>query len=111
MSVNVPMLPLLGGVGVLFGLIMVWRAGRRSAKAAAEAARAGARLVSLAGRVLLGGAVIFGVQWIVITHPDNTTLLLVVLALPDLFAAFVLTKALTVSTLDGPTRRSRGDRR
>ncbi|AHH95115.1 hypothetical protein [Kutzneria albida] len=109
MSVDVPMLPLLAGMGVLLGLFVVWRAGRRRAKAAAEAARTGARLVSLAGRVLLGGAVILGVQWIVITHPDNTTLLLVVLALPDLFAAYVLTKALTVNTLDSSTRH-RGDR-
>jgi hypothetical protein len=108
MNVSVPMLPLLAGMGVLLGLVVVWRASRRRAKAAAEAARAGARLVSLAGRVLIGGAVILGVQWIVITHPGNTTLLVVVLALPDLFAAYVLTKALTVSTTDNPTRRRGG---
>jgi hypothetical protein len=51
-----------------------------------------------------------GVQWLVITHPGNLTLLLVVLAVPDLLAGYVLTKALTVSTLDGH-HRSRGDRR
>ncbi|GAA3436985.1 hypothetical protein [Kutzneria kofuensis] len=110
MTVNVPLMPLLAGLGALLALILVWRAGRRRAKAAAEAARAGARLVSLAGRVLLGGAVLLGVQWIVVTYSNNTTLLVGVLALPDLFAAYVLTKALTVSTLDNATRRRGGQR-
>ncbi|MEV6603875.1 hypothetical protein [Kutzneria sp. NPDC051319] len=110
MTVNVPMLPLLAGFGVLLALALMWRAGRRRAKAAAEAARTGVRLVSLAGRVLLGGAVMLGVQWLVVTHPDNTTLLVGVLAVPDLFAAYVLTKALTVSAIDAPVRRRGGQR-
>jgi hypothetical protein len=110
MTVNVPMLPLLAGLVVLLALVLVWRSGRRRAKAAAEAARTGARLVSLAGRVVLGGAVMLGVQWLVVTHPGNTMLLAGVLAVPDLFAAYVLTKALTVSTADNQVRR-RGGRR
>ncbi|MFC0434408.1 hypothetical protein [Kutzneria buriramensis] len=110
MTVNLPMLPLLAGLGVLIGLVLVWRAGRRSAKAAAEAARTGTRLVSLAGRVLLGGAMLLGIQWLVITYDGDTTLRLVVLGLPDLFAAYVLTRALTVSTADTPIRRKGGQR-
>jgi hypothetical protein len=109
-TVNVPMLPLLAGLGVLLALVLVWPLGRRRAKAAAEAARTGARLVSLAGRVVLGGAVMLGVQWLVVTHPGNTTLLVGVLAVPDLFAAYVLTKALTVSTVDNQMRRRGGQR-
>ena len=110
MTVNLPMMPLLAGLGVLVGLVLVWRAGRRSAKAAAEAARTGVRLISLAGRVLLGGAVLLGIQWLVITYAGDTTLRLVALGLPDLFAAYVLTRALTVSTADTPTRRKGGQR-
>ncbi|TCO53010.1 hypothetical protein [Actinocrispum wychmicini] len=101
----------LAGVGILLALLLVWRFGARKAKAAANAARTGARLVSLAGRVGFTGALLVGVQWIVVTHPGNLTLLLVVLAIPDLLAGYVLTRALTVSTMDGPTGRRRGGRR
>jgi hypothetical protein len=110
MTLNVPVLPLIAGFGVVLALVLVWRSGRRRAKAAVEAARTGARLVSLAGRVLFGSAAMLGVQWLVVTHPDNTTLLVGVLVVPDLFAAYVLTKALTVSTTEVPSRR-KGDRR
>ena len=110
MTVNLPMMPLLAGLGVLVGLFLVWRAGRRSAKAAAEAARTGVRLFSLAGRVLVVGSALVAVQWLVITFSSDTTLRLVVLGLPDLFAAYVLTRALTVSTADTPTRRKGGQR-
>jgi hypothetical protein len=110
MTVNLPMLPLLAGLGVLVGLVLVWRAGRRSARAAAEAARSGVRLASLASRVLLGGAALLGVQWLVITYAGDITLRLVVFGLPDLFAAYVLTRALTVSTADTTTRRKGGRR-
>ena len=60
---------LLAGLGVLLSLFLVWRAGARRARAAADAARSGARLLSLAGRVLFTAGVIVGVQWVVITHP------------------------------------------
>jgi hypothetical protein len=45
---------------------------------------------------------------VVITHQPSTALLLSALALPDLFAAYTVTKALTVTTFGGPRRR--GDR-
>jgi hypothetical protein len=98
----------LVGIGVLVALFLVWRVGAKRARAAADAARTGARLVSRAGRVTFTAALIVGVQWLVITHPGNVTLLLVVLAVPDLLAGYVLTRALTVSTADSPTGRRGG---
>jgi hypothetical protein len=102
---------LLAGAGVLLALFVVWRFGARKARRAADAARAGARVVSLAGRVLFTGAAFVGVQWLVITHPGNPTLLLVVLGVPDLIAAHVLTRALTVTSLDTTRSRRGGGRK
>jgi len=102
---------ILAGVGVLLILLTVWRYGARKARQGAEAARASARVVSLAGRVLFTGAAFVGVQWLVITHPGNPTLLLVMLGVPDLIAAYVLTRALTVTSLDTTHRRRGGGRR
>lgn len=110
MTINLTQTQMLAGLGVLLALLFLWRTGARQARAAADVARAGARLVSLTGRVLVMAALMLGVQWIVITHSDNVTLQLVVLALPDLIAAYVLTRALTVSTMDGAIGRW-GDRR
>jgi hypothetical protein len=96
----------MAGVGVLLALLWVWRAGARRARVAADAARAGARLLSLFGRVLFTAGLIVGAQWIVITHQDASKwLLLAVLGLPALFASYTLTRALTVTTLDAPRRR------
>ena len=106
MTIDVTPVELLAGFGVLLGLFVLWRGSVRRARAAADAARAGARVVSLAGRVLVTAAVIVGVQWLVIRHPLNTTVLLVVLAVPALFAAHGITRALTVTTVD-TTRRER----
>lgn len=101
---------LLAAFGVLFALIVVWRWSTQKAHRAADKARASARVVSLAGRVLVTATVLVGVQWIVITHPTGSpTLLLVVLALPDVLAAYVLTRTLTVTSMD-VTRRGGGRR-
>lgn len=108
MNVDLSPTEVLAGVGVLLVLVVVWRSGSRRAGRAAEAARTSVRVVSLAGRVVLTGAAFVGVQWLVIEHVDNPTLLLVLLAVPDLITAFVLTRALTVTEV-GTTRR-RGDR-
>jgi hypothetical protein len=111
MSFNLSPEQLLAGVGVLVALLWMWRAGARRARAAADAARAGARLLSLFGRVVFTAGLIVGVQWIVITHPHASKgLLLAVLGLPALFASYALTRALTVTTVDAPRRR-RGGRR
>jgi len=87
--------------------LWVWRASARRAKAAADAARGGARLLSLAGRVLFTAGLIVGAQWVVILHPDNKWLLLAVLGLPALFASHALTRALTVTSVDSPRRKGR----
>ncbi|RAS68470.1 hypothetical protein C8D87_102536 [Lentzea atacamensis] len=109
MTINLTPTQILAVLGVVVVLLWVWRASARRAKAAANAARAGARLLSLTGRVLVMAGVIVGVQWLVITHRGDTVLLLVVLGLPALFAAYTLTKALTITSYESP--RSRGDRR
>nr|WP_041836838.1 hypothetical protein [Actinosynnema mirum] len=96
----------VGVVGALLVLLFVWRAGARRARATARATQAGVRLVSLAGRVLVNAAVIVLVQWVVITHRGNGWLLFGVLAVPALFAAHTLTRALTVTTYE-PRRGGR----
>jgi hypothetical protein len=101
----------LAGLGVLTVVLLVWRTSVRAARRAAQTARAGARLMSLAGRVVFTAALIVGVQWVVITHPGNTTLLCVVLGGPALLASYALTKALTVTGEDGSRRRRDGGRR
>ena len=98
---------ILAGVGVLIVLFWVWRAGSRRAKAAAEAARSGARFVSLAGRVLFNAGLIVAVQWVVIAHPGSPWLLFAVLGLPALFASYALTRAMTVTTVDTSKRGGR----
>jgi hypothetical protein len=61
----------------------------------------------LAWRLLLTAAGIVGAQWLVIHYAaGNLTLLLTALGLPALFAAHVLTQALT-----GTAVRRRGGRR
>lgn len=110
MTLNLTVEQVLAGIGVLFVLGWVWRAGARRARAAADAARSGARLLSLTGRVLFGAGVIMGVQWLVITHPGtNGWAVLAALGLPALFSSYSLTRALTVTTVDAP--RKRGGRR
>ncbi|WP_410662951.1 hypothetical protein [Amycolatopsis sp. lyj-84] len=110
MTVNLTPTQILAGIGILLALFVVWRFGARKARRAADAARASARVVSLAGRVLFTGAAFTGVQWLVITHPGNPTLLIVVLGVPNLVAAHVLTRALTVTSLDTTNHRGGGRR-
>lgn len=98
---------ILAGVGVLIVLLWAWRAGARRARAAAETARSGARLVSLAGRVLFNAGLIVAVQWVVIAHPGSPWLLFAVLGLPALFASHALTRAMTVTTVDTSKRGGR----
>lgn len=104
-TISVTPTQVLAGVGVLLVVLFVWRASARRAKAAVNAARSGARLLSLAGRVLFTAGLLVATQWVVIMHPDNPWLLLAVIGLPDLFAAYALTRALTVTTVDSPRRR------
>lgn len=110
MSVDLTATQLIAGVGALLVLVWVWRAGARRAKSAASVARPGARLVSLAGRVLFTAGVIVGVQWLVITHPGtNGWAVTAALGVPALVASHALSRALTTTTVD--LGRKRGDRR
>jgi hypothetical protein len=95
---------------VLLAVTLKAHTGARRARAAADIARVGTTAVSLIGRVLMIALVIVGVQWLVITHPSNHTLLWVVLGLPALLASYTLTKALTVFEIR-PSSRGRSDRR
>lgn len=104
-AISLSPVDVMAGVGALAVLVFVWRSGARRARAAAEAARAGARLVSLAGRVGFTAGLIGGAQWLVITHRPGGWLLLGTLGLPALFAAYTLTRALTITTEDMPRRR------
>ncbi|MGH3903945.1 MAG: hypothetical protein ACRDTE_07140 [Pseudonocardiaceae bacterium] len=109
MTLNLTPTEVLAAFGVLLTLVMVWRSGTRRARRATDVARAGSRAVSLAGRVLLTAGVIVGVQWVAITYVAGSTLFWVALALPALIAGHVLTRVLTVTSLD--TTRQRDDRR
>jgi hypothetical protein len=109
-TISLSPVEIMAGVGVLLVLLWVWRAGARRAKAAAEAARSSARLVSLFGRVSFTAGLIAGIQWVVLTHGPELWLTLVVLGLPALFASYTLTRALTITTHDMPRRRGGGRR-
>ena len=105
-AISVTPVEVMAGLGALLVLVMAWRSGARRARAAADVARAGARLMSLTGRVLCNATLIVAVQWVVITYQANDWVLLAVLGLPALFASYALTRALTVSTIDMPRQRS-----
>ncbi|MQA12468.1 MAG: hypothetical protein GEU98_28870 [Pseudonocardiaceae bacterium] len=109
-TISLTPVEVMAGLGVLLALLIVWRAGARRARAAADAARSGARLMSLAGRVLFNAALIVAVQWVVITYQSDRWLTLAVLGLPALFASYALTRALTGTAVDTPRRRGGGRR-
>jgi hypothetical protein len=109
MTINLTPTQVIAVIGVLMVVVMMWRSGTRRAHRAVQAAHAASRVVSLAGQVLVTAGVIVGAQWLVITYVLGSTLFWVVLALPALIAGYVLTKALTVTSLEVTHRR--GDRR
>lgn len=90
----------LAVVGVLLVLLLVWRAGVRHARATVRAARAGTRLVSLTGRVVVNAALIVIAQWMVISYVEDVWLRLAALVVPALLASYTLTRALTVTTFE-----------
>lgn len=110
MTLHVVPAQLLFGIGALASLFAFWRISSWKRRRTLERARGEARLLSLFGRVLFTAVLIVAVQWIVITvAASNRGLMLAVLGIPALFAALTLTRALTVTTMDG--RRTRGGRR
>lgn len=112
MTLNVTPEQILIGVGALLLLVLVWRAGGRSSRAVARATRSSSRLVSLGGRILLNASLLVTAQYLVFVYADNFWIRLAVLAVPALFASWVLTKALTVTTVDlDPSRQARREGR
>lgn len=105
MTVNVSLTQVLAVLGVLVIVVAMWRSGTRRARRAAATAHAASRVVSLAGHVLATAGVIVGAQWAAITYAPGSTLSWVLLALPALITGHVLTKALTVTSLDVTHRR------
>jgi hypothetical protein len=108
-TVHVSPTQVLALVGVLVIVVMMWRSGTRRPRRAAQAAHVASRVVSLAGHVVITAAVIVGVQWLVITYAAGSTLFWVVLGLPALISGHVLTRAVTVTSVD--LTYQRGDRR
>lgn len=99
---------MLAGLGAVLVLWVAWRLSVRRARKAAEAARGGVRLLSLTGRVLVGAALISGVQWLALTHPSASGWVkLAALMVPAMFAAWVLVRALTVAAADDHLRGRR----
>lgn len=100
---------LLAGLVAVLVVWACWRLSVRRARKAAKSARGGVRLLSLTGRVLVGAALIAGVQWLVLTHPGASGWArLATLLVPALFASWVLVRALTVTAVQDQHRRRHG---
>jgi hypothetical protein len=103
---------LLVALAVALVVLWVWRASARRARRAADAARAGVRLLSLTGRVVVGAAVLSGVQWMALTYPGAPwEVRVAALGLPALVSSYTLVRALTVTTVDIRRETRRGGRR
>ncbi|TKG68343.1 hypothetical protein FCN18_21520 [Prauserella endophytica] len=108
---SLPPTHLLVAAGILLGWVLLWRIAAWKRRRSLDATRSSDRLLSLFGRVVLTAGLIVGVQWVVIvTAGGNRALVVAVLGIPALFAAYALTKALTVKTVVD-TPRVRGGRR
>lgn len=110
MVISLSPLEVLAAIGALLLVVVIWRSSVRRAKRIATAAKESAKLASLAGRVMLTGAVFGGVQWALLAYSANLYLIVSALAVPDLLAGYVLARALTVTTVNGGKSRG-GDRR
>lgn len=91
--------PVLIGFGVLavIGLLASWVHARRvSRRAARQLAKATGQATSV-GRTILVGALITGIEWVVVTYVTDWHVLLVVLGLPALFAARTLTRMFMIA--------------
>ncbi|MDQ2882680.1 MAG: hypothetical protein M3Y48_16195 [Actinomycetota bacterium] len=109
MTVELGPMQVVAILGVLLALVMVWSSGTRRGRRAADGAHVASRVASLLGYVLGTAGVIVGVQWAAIAYAPGSTLFWVVLAVPALITAYVVTRALAVTSLDVTYRR--GDRR
>lgn len=109
---NVPAPVVLAGVGFVVAVVLARWSGARRGRAQADAVYRSARLVSLAGRVVVNAGVLVAVQWAVIELTTDWWWTLAALGVPALFAVYPVTRALLVSTVDlMPSRTRRGGRR
>lgn len=95
MMINPAPTQVVAVLGVLLALMMLWRSGARRGRRAADAAYGASRVASLAGYLLGTAGVIIGAQWAVITYAPGSTLFWVVLVVPALITAHVLTRSVT----------------
>jgi hypothetical protein len=110
--VNLTPTQLLAALAVALVVLWVWRVSARRARRAADAVRTGARLVSLTGRIVVGAAVVSGMQWMAFTYPGAPWEVRgAALGLPALVASYTLTRALTVTTVDLRREMRRGGRK
>jgi hypothetical protein len=66
----------------------------------------------MTGRVVVGAAVLTGMQWMAFTYPGAPWFVRVAaLGLPALVASYTLTRALTVTTVDLRREMRRGGRK
>lgn len=100
---------LIGGVVVGLCLLIVWasgrRSGRKSVKAIREVTRAGGTVV----RSVVAGAVIVGLQWLVLRFGGSTATW-VALGVPALLAGVTVARLFAVTEDVHTTRRAGGRR-
>ena len=92
------------------GGIATYSAGRSATRHATRGVREVTRLTAAAVRALTTAAVITGVQWWVVTHVTDTTVLVAVLAVPALFAGASVARLLAVTEIVHTTHRAGGRR-
>jgi Na+-driven multidrug efflux pump len=104
--------PVVLGVGVLalVGVVVAFRSGARAGSRVARQTREVSRMGGVLARAVGIGAVITGVQWVVVTYSSDPVVWAVVLGLPALFAGSALARVFVVSTLEHGGQR-RGARR
>jgi hypothetical protein len=86
----------------VLGVIAVVRSTRRQSHEAVRTLYCAGAPVGLAGRSLLTGALIVGVQWLVITHTTAHQVgYWVTLAVPAWLAGYTITRWFTVTTIAG----------
>lgn len=100
---------LIGGVFVALCLLTVFASGRRSGRRSVKGVREITRAGGTAMRSVVIGAVIVGVQWLVLRF-GGTTAVLVALAVPALLAGVTVARLFAVTEVVHTTRRAGGRR-
>lgn len=100
---------LIGGVVVGLCLLIVWASGRRSGRKSVKAIREVTRASGTVVRSVVAGAVIVGLQWLVLRFGGSTAMW-VALGLPALLAGVTAARLFAVTEVVHTTRRGRGRR-